>query len=697
MIIRSQYIFLLTGLLFCFRIGDCQQGKTDSLIKALKTAKNDTGKVRTLNAIAVSLDKAPTFDTALTFSASAQALAEKLDYTYGLAKAYEIAAHICANEDNYTKALFYEDKELSTYKKAGNKNGIASVYNRMSTAYWKQGDYPTSLKYDYMALQLYQQTGNKMGLASVYQGIGVVYDEQGSDSLALTYFSKSLALYTELGDKDAVAGDLGDMGNIYDDMNKPGDALNYDFRALQLEIIMGNKTGTARNYGNIGSIYQEMGNYQQALDFEFKALDIDQKVGYKRGTSSKLVAIGSIYTSLKKFGLAKIYIDSALNVAKRIQESDYIKNAYSELAHLDEASGNYKNGLKDYKTYIAYRDSLINRQNTKKIVQTEMNFDFQQKQAAEKAEREEKETLAAQAHKKDLIIRNIFIVAFLVMFALSFLIFRVYRKNQSANKVINIQKQVVEQKQKEILDSINYAQKIQKGLLASNNLLLQYISDYFILYMPKDIVSGDFYWATMKNDRFYIAVCDSTGHGVPGAFMSLLNISYLNEAISERNITEPNEIFNHTRNKLIENVSQDGGQDGMDGVLISLPVIGKNQNMMEYTVAYNNPIIIRNGKILELSSDKMPVGASTRQGESFTRHSFELNKGDLIYALTDGYADQFGGELGKKFKYRKLLENLLAVSHLDMREQKRVLGETIEKWKGNHEQVDDILIMGIRI
>ena len=479
----------------------------------------------------------------------------------------------------------------------------------MSTAYWKQGDYPTSLKYDYMALQLYQQTGNKMGLASVYQGIGVVYDEQGSDSLALTYFSKSLALYTELGDKDAVAGDLGDMGNIYDDMNKPGDALNYDFRALQLEIIMGNKTGTARNYGNIGSIYQEMGNYQQALDFEFKALDIDQKVGYKRGTSSKLVAIGSIYTSLRKFGLAKIYIDSALNVAKRIQESDYIKNAYSELAHLDEASGNYKNGLKDYKTYIAYRDSLINRQNTKKIVQTEMNFDFQQKQAAEKAEREEKETLAAQAHKKDLIIRNIFIVAFLVMFALSFLIFRVYRKNQSANKVINIQKQVVEQKQKEILDSINYAQKIQKGLLASNNLLLQYISDYFILYMPKDIVSGDFYWATMKNDRFYIAVCDSTGHGVPGAFMSLLNISYLNEAISERNITEPNEIFNHTRNKLIENVSQDGGQDGMDGVLISLPVIGKNQNMMEYTVAYNNPIIIRNGKILELSSDKMPVGA----------------------------------------------------------------------------------------
>ncbi len=695
--IGNRFILLIIVLLGCYSVGTCQLSKTDSLIKVLKTEKEDTDKVRILNDLAISLEKTTKFDTALIIANEAQSLAEKLNYGSGLIRAYDISSYICAAADNYPKALMYEGKALTNYKNAGNKNGIASEYNKMSTAYWKQGDYPTSLKYDFMALQLYQQTGNKQGLASIYQGIGVVYYEEASDSLALINFSKALTLYQELGETEAAAGDMGNIGNVYDDMNRPGDALNYDFRALEGEIKSDNKTGIARNYGNIGNIYEEMGNYPEALEFEFKALDIDIKAGYKRGTSSKLLTIGSIYTRLKKYGLAKLYIDSSLNVAKRIQESEYVKNAIGELAHLDEVSGDYKNGLKNYKTYIAERDSLINRQNTKKIVQTEMNYDFQQKQAAEESEREKKEALAAQAYRKDLIIRNIFITAFVIMFALAFLIFRGYRQNQNANKLIVIQKQVVEQKQKEIVDSLNYAQKIQKGLLASNNLLLKYLPDYFILYKPKDIVSGDFYWATMKNNRFYLAVCDSTGHGVPGAFMSLLNISYLNEAISERNLTAPNDIFNHTRSKLIENVSQEGGQDGMDGILICLPLDDWNRYKMEYAVAYNNIIIIRDGKILELNGDKMPVGASPKQGESFTGQSFELNKGDIIYALTDGYADQFGGEKGKKFKYRKLQEHLLAVCNMDMKEQKRILEETLEKWRGNLEQVDDILIMGIKI
>ncbi len=674
-----------------------QKSKLDSLAAVLKTAKEDTNKVKTICAFAQVLDKATMFDSALNCAAAAESLALKLDYTKGLIHAYTLEANICTHKDNYPKALIYEEKLLALYNKAGDKNGIAWVYNRMSTAYWKQGDFPTSLKYDFLALQLYQQTGNKNGLASVYGGLGVVYLEQGSDSLSLTYFSKSLKLNKELGNEDAEAGDLGDMGNVYDDMGKPGDALIYDFRALELEIKTHNNTGTARNYGNIGNIYEEMGNYPEALDFEFKALDIDQKAGYKRGTSSKLVTIGSIYTRLKKFALAKLYIDSALNVAKRINESEYVRNAYEELANLDEVSGDYKNGMKDYKTFIAYRDSLINRQNTKKIVQTEMNFDFQQKHAAEKAEQEKKEALTEQAHRKDVVIRNTFMVAFGLTLILAFFIYRGFRQNQNANKIINMQKQVVEQKQKEILDSIHYAQKIQKGLLASEKLLLKNLPEHFILYKPKDIVSGDFYWATMKNGRFYLAVCDSTGHGVPGAFMSLLNISYLNEAIAERNITGPNEIFNHVRRKLIENVSQEGGQDGMDGVLIRLPEYGKNGICMEYTAAYNPPLVIRNGKAIELGGDKMPVGASPKQSISFTPLSFDLLKGDMLYALTDGYADQFGGESGKKFKYRKLQETLLSISSLDLKTQKEKLEKMIEEWKGSLEQVDDILIMGVRI
>jgi serine phosphatase RsbU (regulator of sigma subunit) len=686
-------LFVAVGI----KNAQADQHKRDSLFTILKSEKDDSIKVKTLISLSLSFDKDSQFDTALAYAVKAQELADKISFKRGLIRAYDVAAYACADNDNYPKALIYESKALEIYQKDSNKNGIASEYSRMATAHWKQGDFPKSLQYDYKALALYQQTGNKRGIAASYGGLGVVYLEQGSDSTSLSYYMKALTIDRELGDQEAIAGEYGSLGNVYDDMGDHGNALAFDFKALQMYLKLDNKTSIARQYGNIGNIYEEMGNYTEALDFEFKALDIDQKVGYKRGTSSKMNTIGSIYTHQKKFALARLYIDSALNVAKRIGESDYVKNAYYELSNLDEASADYKNGLKDYKTYIAYRDSLLNRSNTKKIVQTEMNFEFQQKQAAQKAEQDKLQVIAEQEHKKQLIIRNAFIIGFVLMMALAFFIFRGYKQKQNAAKVINLQKIMVEQKQKEIVDSLHYAQKIQKALLASDNLLHSYLPECFVLYKPKDIVSGDFYWATMKNDRFYLAVCDSTGHGVPGAFMSLLNISFLNEAITERNITQPNEVFNHTRKKLIENISQEGGQDGMDGVLISLPVGGKGQAHMAYSGAYNTPLIVRDGNIIELNGDKMPVGASPKQMESFTLETFDLRKGDMLYAFTDGYADQFGGDKGKKFKYRQLQEKLLAMSSQSVKEQKRILEETLEKWKGNLEQVDDILIMGIRV
>jgi serine phosphatase RsbU (regulator of sigma subunit) len=278
------------------------------------------------------------------------------------------------------------------------------------------------------------------------------------------------------------------------------------------------------------------------------------------------------------------------------------------------------------------------------------------------------------------------------MLALAFFIFRGYQQKQKANIIITQQKAVVEEKQKEILDSIHYAQRIQKALLASDALLGRHLPEYFVLYKPKDIVSGDFYWATEKGNGFYLAVCDSTGHGVPGAFMSLLNISFLNEAITEKNISEPNEVFNHARKRLIENISQEGQQDGMDGVLIKL-----EQRALSYAASYNSPLVIRNKEMIELNADKMAVGASPRQNESFTANTFNLQKGDLVYLFTDGYADQFGGEKGKKFKYKQVQEKLVAVSNQPLAEQKKELEKIFESWRGVLDQVDDVLVIGIRI
>jgi serine phosphatase RsbU (regulator of sigma subunit) len=254
----------------------------------------------------------------------------------------------------------------------------------------------------------------------------------------------------------------------------------------------------------------------------------------------------------------------------------------------------------------------------------------------------------------------------------------------------------VEEKNKEILDSITYAQRIQKALLASDSILKKNLPEHFVLFNPKDIVSGDFYWACEAHGKFYFIIADSTGHGVPGAFMSLLNISFLNEAINEKNIQKPNDILAHVRSRLIASLaiegSAEGGNDGMDCILMCL-----NKNKLEVSCAHNPLLMIVNGELVEIAADKIPVGKSVKNEMPFTLHSIDLKKGDILYAFTDGFADQFGGPNGKKLKYKQLCSTLLQNKDLSLQTQKENLLKLFSDWKGTLEQVDDVLIAGIRI
>jgi len=267
------------------------------------------------------------------------------------------------------------------------------------------------------------------------------------------------------------------------------------------------------------------------------------------------------------------------------------------------------------------------------------------------------------------------------------------------------QKYLIEEKHKEITDSINYAERIQRALLASKVLLDENLTstgnskrNYFILFKPKDIVSGDFYWAAKtKEENFIIVTADSTGHGVPGAIMSMLNISCLDKAIT-KDIESPDLILNETRNLIIEHLkndgSPDGGKDGMDGSLLSFDF----KNNILYSASAFNPIwIIRNKRIIEIKGDRMPIGKHDNDNIPFTLHTTDLEIGDVVYTLTDGFPDQFGGEFGKKFKYKKLQELLLTIHQDSMRDQKQKLNIVFDEWKGKLEQVDDVCLIGIRI
>ncbi|WP_317897934.1 SpoIIE family protein phosphatase [Aurantibacillus circumpalustris] len=278
---------------------------------------------------------------------------------------------------------------------------------------------------------------------------------------------------------------------------------------------------------------------------------------------------------------------------------------------------------------------------------------------------------------------------------------------EERTSTISAQKEELEHKQTEILDSINYAQRIQRALLASDKILKENLPDYFVFFQPKDVVSGDFYWASLlSNNLFALVTADSTGHGVPGAIMSMLNISCLKESVEAEKLTTPNNILNHTRRKVIETLANDGSAEGgKDGMDCSLVAFDFNNNQIQIAAA-NNPVwIIRNvsssseayREVIEIKPDKMPVGKHDKDQESFSLKTVDILKGDLIYTLTDGFPDQFGGDNGKKFMSKKLKELLLSISHLSMLEQKNSLTNIFDKWKGDLEQVDDVCLIGIKV
>ena len=309
---------------------------------------------------------------------------------------------------------------------------------------------------------------------------------------------------------------------------------------------------------------------------------------------------------------------------------------------------------------------------------------------------------------------------------------RAYLVKKSDNKLLNSQKteielkntrlheqkveiqnqmNLIEEKHKEITDSINYAERIQRSLLASESLLNAHLNDYFILFKPKDIVSGDFYWAACAEasaanggkGQFILVTADSTGHGVPGAIMSILNIACLDKAVT-KGIERPDLILNETRGLIINHLkndgSVDGGKDGMDGSLLSFDFTNKladGAGILHCASANNAVWIIRNKELIEIKADRMPIGKHEKDNEPFTLNTFYLKKGDVVYTSTDGFADQFGGAKGKKFKQKQLQELLLSISDLSMEEQKQKLNDIFDTWKGNLEQVDDVCLIGLRI
>jgi serine phosphatase RsbU (regulator of sigma subunit) len=386
-------------------------------------------------------------------------------------------------------------------------------------------------------------------------------------------------------------------------------------------------------------------------------------------------------------------------LSQEIGDMEQLKQNYYSFYEYFMDNKDYKNAVDYLKTFMSIKDSLINESTTGQLNELQTKYESDKKEKEIELLNKDKEIQQTQIKQQKIINYGI-VAGLLIVLVFSLLLFNRLKITRQQKNLIELQKQevetkneIIEEKQKEILDSIHYAKRIQTTLLTQKDFINNNLNDNFILFKPKDIVSGDFYWATKREHLFYLAVCDSTGHGVPGAFMSLLSINFLNEAINERKIESPDHIFNFVREKLIDNLSKDGQQDGFDGILLCF---NQKTKQITYAAAHNAPIIIRNNEILTLEADKMPVGKGVSEAP-FKLFELDHKPGDSLYLYTDGYADQFGGPRGKKYMYKQLNQFIISISNLEMQKQFEKLDYNFNNWRGNLEQVDDVCIIGIKL
>ena len=681
----------------------------DSLKFVLKGESNDTNKVKTLNTLSRKLEDIHKYDSSLACADRAYTLAEQLDFKTGMMSAYRHMAYVYDDQSNYLKAIQYNSNALDIAQEVKDKHAIATILGNIGPIYYEMGDFQKALDYFSKALPLAQETQDTTIIDNDIANIALIYSKLAKYPEALNYFLKALAMAKRMHENEDVAYILCNIASDYVNQKEYSKALDYDLQALEFAEKTDDKSITFIIVGNMGLIYQKKGNLSEAFNYFSKALAMAQGEGDKSNISIILGNIGSTYFQQKNYKQAKIYLDSSLHIAMVIGQKDNIQTVYNSLASLDSATGNYKSAFEDYKQFTEYSDSILNDANKQKMETAMLTAAFKSSTDSAKITQGNLNAIAEKEKQRQRLILNSFIGGFVLMLALAFFIFRGYRQKQKANTIITQQKEevekqkeevehqkaLVEEKNKDILDSITYAKRLQEAIMPPISLLHQFFPQLFLFYRPKDIVAGDFYWMEQAGDNILIAAADCTGHGVPGALVSVICSTALNRTVKEFHITEPGKILDKVRELVLETFekSEANVQDGMD---ISLCCINTKTNAIQWSGAYNSLWYIQNGEIYEVAADKQPIGKIDKP-QPFHTHSLHLQKGDALYLLTDGYADQFGGPKGKKFKYKHLQDVLLANAAKSLEEQKNILQNTLEEWKGNLEQVDDILVIGIKI
>ncbi|MBA2610689.1 MAG: SpoIIE family protein phosphatase [Bacteroidetes bacterium] len=630
-----------------------------------------------------------------------------------------------------------------------------SVYFRnyladITTFYFYKGDIKKCSEVSEELMRFDYRKSDSAKLSASVGNLAITYRRMGNYPKAIYYLQEAIKINLKVKRKD-LSGNYTNLANVYLDLKNYPKAKFYLESAIKSRTESNDSLGLYHAYMNMGNYYQKLDKFDSSLIFYNKSLWLIPKIKLPKSKT------GTIFNNLTALYLEKRNIDSANHYSQIAKEmvSDkanpyFLSMYYLNKGHIAECLNNNAVALENYNIALGYasknndlenivdltygktacfkkmnqmdsayktlvlasrlRDSLFNSAKTSEITRYEMQYQFDKEQETEKNEQLKKEIESKHALERKQLLIYAAMIGMILLLGLVLIVLKNNHQKKKDNLLLQQKNDLIEAQKKDIIDSINYAKNLQQAILPPLTKIHQDFKDSFIYYKPKDIIAGDFYWlhkAKSKTDEdiFLFAVADCTGHGVPGALVSVVCSNALDSAVKEFGLTDPGKILDKTKEIVLATFSKTGKnvKDGMDISLCAIQnnkVAGQNKVSINWAGANNSLWYIHNGEIKELTANKQPIGLS-EHSHPFTTHHVELDRGDQLYFSTDGYYDQFGGDKsnpsGKKFMRKKLSALFFNIKDKSFDAQLKIIDETFTNWKGALEQIDDVCVAGIKL
>ncbi len=648
---------------------------------------------------------------------SYQAFSE-LDNDQGIAKSASSLANIYFYKDRYRTALNFAEIALEKYYQIGDLMQQSNQLALICDIYTYMESYNQAIQYCVQSLRIKENLALEKGKEITLNTMGLIYQELGTEQKARDYFYSALKVATNNKNAYNLATTHSNIGNFFLSINKNDSAIYHFQNALAIDSNSGDSTGLAYSYFDLAKVYKQKNNIAETELYLLKANQLALQQQMPELTARISLELGDFYMDLSQYETAIIHLKSSLAIAQKISSSAILNEVYQKLAKYYDLIEDKDNALVYMRLYMLETEKKYLEENVKAIAEIETLYNIEKKQKEIDLLKKENDIKELQANQRRFMLFSLGAGTLLLIILIIILYSRNRLKNK-ANKILQAQNNAIteqkaeiesqkeellhkgaalEHKNKQITDSITYAKQIQESLLPSTKLFKQELPKSFVYYKPKDIVSGDFYWHARLENTIALAVLDCTGHGVPGAFMTVLANSLLNQIILETGISSPDLVVSLLDQKIQQNLHQRHfGSISTDGLDIGLIFMNLKDKTLEFTGAKIPLYIIRNNQLEIIKPDRDSVGSTQENNKVFSKKTIQLKKDSMIYMSTDGFQDQFGGPKDKKFMKRNFYEFLSSIDHLSTAEQEEKLEQKFQLWRGIQPQTDDVLVMGVRL